>query len=126
MTLIERLEKLDGPSREVDAEIAKKVGLLDANLSGDDLAIAVAAADEFEEEHSPPRYTESVDAALTLKPEVWRVFALQEQYLSVSGGYGGWVCGLDRVGPGEQVISEKAPTPAIALCIAALRARDHD
>ncbi len=35
-------------------------------------------------------------AALTLVPEIWRVYAIQEQYV---------------------------PTPALALCIAALRAR---
>ena len=101
--LIERLEKASGPDKAIDSAIADMiVGVGRIVIGGD------------------PRYTASIDVALTLVPE-------------------GWSWALDRVGnecaavvdPTAVYISDHlsgpgasfATTPALALCIAALKAR---
>jgi hypothetical protein len=105
--LIERLEKATGPDVDLDEAIAcflapphprhgKPVGMIYA-----------------------PKYTASIDAALTLVPKdlAWRVDVM-------TGLPGAIVCV-----PNAWVSHKTAPThwagttPAIALCIAALKAR---
>lgn len=67
-----------------------------------------------------PWFTASIDAALTLKPEGWRVSALTENET-------GWWCGLCPLGdtPDTAWSGGWGPTPnaALAVCAAALRAR---
>lgn len=60
-----------------------------------------------------PHYTTSIDAALRLVPEgfIWDVASTGQAW--VMGG-------LDN----EQHLVTSAPTPALALCIAALKARE--
>lgn len=101
--LIERLEQAEAPSRELDLAVAEYVG----NHSS----------------ASFPRYTASLDAALELVPEEWRIYALQQMSVSKDE----WFAGLDRrmpKGGGENVVNNYAPTPVLALTIAALRARE--
>lgn len=97
--LIERLEKATGPDRELDNLIWFWLG----QPLPDDCA------------DCPARYTASLDAALTLVPE------------SCS-----WACGYSRLVPHNAkvyvegtgaFIGECDSNRAIALCIAALRAR---
>jgi hypothetical protein len=59
-----------------------------------------------------PHYTTSIDAALTLVPEgtEWILETVPEE-----GGYG--------AGVGESMWNSFALTPALAICIAALKAR---
>ncbi len=97
MTLIDRLSKLDGPDREVDAEVHAatnpplRVGLRFGHI---------------------PAYTASVDAAL----------ALAERVLP------GWHWQVDKCGAvlrsGHALFSTDHSVPAIALCIAILRAKE--
>ena len=125
--LIAALEKATGPSRDLDAAIFAHVGLT-----------------EFQERHCrqwcgqngrtdltrghylaawAPDFTRSIDAALTLVPEGWR-WSLDWTQRS---GYQD--CGrADLYAPGSgiqppDVCDVYAATPAIALCIAALKAQ---
>ena len=65
---------------------------------------------------TPPEYTASIDAALTLVPEKWASVI----YVEADG------CGDVRIGryPGEEAFMGVGATPAIALCIAALKAME--
>ena len=69
-----------------------------------------------------PAYTASLDAAMTLVPEGWWL-----QHLGHI--IGGWCCRVETNGPPSCSIGvgfrreQRIPTPALALCAAALRAR---
>lgn len=114
MTIIQRLEALSGPYREVDEIIFREhSGQLLQKFS-----------------QSPPAYTASLDAALLLVPEGWqwlvsnraplphtgRAYIHNKQLMCVVGG------GLQR-NPDYVGHEFTAATPAIALTIAALEAR---
>ena len=100
--LIERLEKAEGPDRELDYMVHR-------------------ATHELYGAYGPhPRYTASLDAAMMLVPAdaLWSVCDMEEGPFAqvippASGGTFG----------GTKISGYGAPTPAIALCIAALRAR---
>lgn len=98
MALVDLLSKLDGPSGELDREICKHLGLLSGMTC--------------EYNHWPLRVTSSVDAAI----------ALAERVLP------GWGWQVDKCGAvlrsGHALFSTDHSTPAIALCIALLRAKE--
>lgn len=104
MTLIERLEAATAGSRELDAEIAHAIGAFKPK--------PVTARDEnFWTQH----YTTSLDAALTLVPDgydyiIYRIDGEYYAEVGPTGSFGFTKC----VG---------APTIALAICIAALKAR---
>jgi hypothetical protein len=117
--LIAALESASGPSRELDAEIASYVlpvgyGMY---LTREQWAAAVAA-----ENWNSPRYTGSLDAAMTLKPEVWMVRVLAQN----DGG--GWFCELVSRWPSSYTKKVRSGgdnsnlTPALALCTACIKA----
>jgi hypothetical protein len=93
---IAKLEALDGPDRELDAEIA-----------GTDPTTV-----HWHDEDETPRYTASIDAAVTLIPEGW--------YCDYDGQLG--VIHLYRKGDMKTHMGQ-ADTPAVAICIAALKAK---
>ena len=76
----------------------------------DPLGIGTAASDPR------PSPTESLDAALTLVPDGWAVELTGEK------GSQGW--GVRLTSDASQETMGLALTPALALCIAALKARD--
>lgn len=132
--IVERLAKASGPDRELDAEL---FNLSAYALQWDRGAIQLekrqdrfddgwytVRADKGSDDDYPeklPRYTKSIDAALTLVPEGYTV----ETHFSVPQDSENTVMlwkhhalpkdGLDVRGKGK--------SPAIALCVAALRAR---
>lgn len=143
--LIERLEKATGPDREIDGRIWAELDERDVRVAyvgywGKDGLLAKSRRQPRDEcvvgvfmdgelytvgqSNPPAEYTKSIDAALTLVPENHRTTIcteeitfdgeiLQSEVLVVPfGEYYRWV---DRACQG--------PTPAIALCIAALKAR---
>lgn len=117
--LIAALEAATGPSRELDVAIVyalyPDIGPYAAHCAGDP---PIFWFDPYYKQECP-LFTASIDAALSLVPEGWRVYALQQFTVDTAK----WACGLDmRYGPG-QVLVREAPSPAIALCIAALKAR---
>ncbi len=69
MTLADRIEQAEGPSRELDAEIALLVGAPCGRRSGWSNA---DNGDYYVIDECAPAYTASIDAALTLVPEGMR------------------------------------------------------
>ncbi|HAW61423.1 MAG TPA: hypothetical protein DCX26_03715 [Pseudomonas sp.] len=119
--LAERIEALEGPCREMDREIFKAVGTplpkaafgMDIELQPDPNSASgfVMPVGELQVRYECPRYTASIDAAMTLVPEGhW--FQLE----------GPDHCAAD-VGNDEQWWKGRAATPALALCAAAIRAQ---
>lgn len=116
MTLIDRLSKLDGPDREVDAEIALQNGwqvFTGDNWIGPEAEIVV------------PDYTRSVDAAIALARRLWpdvmyRVGNHAEGY--DPSLYLGeiFIAGDKR----DSYLTGVASSAAIALCIAILRTKE--
>lgn len=136
--LIERLEKLTGPCRETDAYIASAAGLPmtfcdfdtgcyhgDCNSPG--CGKPLGLSDErksyprnWQDDERLPYYTSSIDSALMLVGPDWHVLNLR--HMSETE----WFCGLAEKFAESEFANEveaKARTPAIALCIASLRAR---
>jgi len=123
MTLIEQIEAADAGSRELDAEIARvfepeRIWLPVMSYGHGVYANANGSASMC------PAYTTSLDAAMTLVPEGWRLAAMAEHdpkdgksivhLVRIGKGYGGQV---------DDRRWSNAATPALALCAAALRAR---
>jgi len=117
-TLITQLENLKGPSREVDAEIAKAMGWKSFTWEfAGRCGLTWYAPLNSVGRPQPPNYTGSIDAALTLVPEGCEI-ELTNMY-----GVARAAVGLNyKDGPfyGD---CETGGLP-IALCIAALKARE--
>lgn len=111
--LAERCEKLEGPCRETDLEIARIQGVVCMRRNIDDTA---------NEEFTHWRYTGSIDAALTLLPfdYDWQL----NNFDGVTTDYDGH---LDNSRPYRACVGGDIEVdhhvPAIALVAAALRAR---
>ena len=103
--LIAALEKAMRPDRELDRQIGEAVGA-EMGLSGDVVGLGYA------------RYTESLDAALMLVPEGY-VFATGD----CSEEDEAWGCVTAPDPDNRDFDCRSAATPTIALCIAALKAR---
>lgn len=104
--LIERLEKAKEGSRELDVEIAIRF-----HPKGDIIRLFHEQGLFKQSDSRIPHYTTSIDAALTLvKPDwIWNI---------QSDGF----CFIDT---GEEIIEgHRDTTAALALCIAALKARE--
>lgn len=121
LKLAERCEALSGPNRDLDAEIAPLQGL---RVVDEGHPIGRMCYDDLGSAQLMPRYSASIDAAMTLLPGHegigWRA----------SNGAGGptaevWVFDYNS---GKMLCEAGANagvmTPALALCAAALRARD--
>lgn len=106
--LIERLEKASGPDRELDRDIARASGWFERD------GIWYQPIDGFDYPNAyVPKYSASLDASLALVPEGW------EWALYFEGG-------KYRAEAGDPLlaIGAEADSPALALCIAFLQARD--
>lgn len=104
--LIADLEKAEGPSRAMDFAIAKTVwsGVLPETTK-----------------HDPPiHFTSSLDAALTLVPEGYRS-ELQQSWDGT--WWDAYVSLIDLDGMSPFETGQGVVNPALALCIAALKAR---
>ena len=135
MTLIERLESAKTGSRELDAEIVVKAGYGLPSPIGDenpvlrlpseyDLSRNCVDGQYWLEQRSgmslrtAPSFSTSIDAALTLVPEDWS--------WSVDDYQGTCKAHLDKLADGKAAIFDCfCATPALALCIAALKAREQ-
>jgi hypothetical protein len=134
--LIKRLEEAREGSAELDAEIALASGLYDHMrfAEADRLSIRAVSDDVAEltvhgprgggviYTEYPPKFTRSVDAALTLVPEGWRIAEMKDGIKSDRGPY----CNTRLWCPANRYLGYAYPgngaTPALALCIAALKA----
>lgn len=126
--LIKRLEDAAEGSRELDLAIQIKFGRIYATWN--DVPMPEGSTDDT----VVPHYTTSLDAAMTLVPEGWRIMMLAEYY-------GKWSACLHRAfgiaqdnaiwksghhWPSEYIVNgETNSNLALALCIAALKAKDQ-
>lgn len=129
--LIERLEKATGPDRELDGDIAAALKLHPKGWRrGVKEASATASwwSKDDRDRYDAPPVTKSIDAALTLVLEGWS-WNVTGGDLSAEGKPYACIASKDVIGGPEPWLEERdvkeatASTPAIALCIAALRAR---
>ena len=135
--LAARCEAATGPDRELDAEIASQLSGHEAYLVtiGPDhrreewVFISTDAGDASPTSRPVPRYTSSLDAAMTLVPEGWFLNLLTEL------DQRNWEVSLRspilddfrRFATSRTYGNEKGvATPALALCTAALRAREAE
>lgn len=113
MNVIERLEALTEPCREMDAAIALAIGKKATAKYGDH-----ALGNDYTAPAYFLQYTKSIDAAMTLVPEgcennmglTWTK-DIKEKHCVIANLR--WLR-----------VEATAHTPAIALCIAALKARN--
>jgi len=118
--LIERLAAAKGGDRELDAAIATQAGW-DVRYDRNDPEPYYQPVPEYSWQKVLP-YTASVDAALTLVPEGWTTHHYGQ---GPSGKPHTWNLCCIRDGEQRYTHTEgRAPTPALALCIAALQARN--
>lgn len=121
-SLIKRLEALTGPSREVDAEIATAIGWKSVPWEFSGKRGLTWYAPDLEVHYECPRFTGSIDAAMTLTPEIekphfpWLAVKSNNPNNPIGCRCEMW---LDNV----QNFRGRGATIAIAVCIAALRAR---
>ncbi len=78
--------------------------------------------------HQLPHYTTSIDAALTLVPEGWFVETISDVrtrvvYKGDTHKHQCWRAALQWAATGGNLMRVDAPTPALAICIAALNTR---
>ena len=121
--LIKRIEAADGPDRGLDAEICEAMGftVVGHYRRGSNEPIRGYSWQPV------PRYTSSIDAAMTLVPEGWRL-QLSEWDHEDLRAKGPWQAILERNGTRGDFMEpaprcDHAKTPALALCAAALRAK---
>ena len=118
--LIAKLEAATERSRELDAEIWAHLngftGAIKGRWVGGRWSWSVGSVGVWDDEL--PHYTTSIDAALTLVPEGWHWTIEGPDPLKRVSPYA--LLGL----PGLREADGRAATPALALCIAALRARE--
>lgn len=112
--LIKLLEAMTGPARSVDVEIGRLQGVL------------VMQHDEetgVNREHTHWEYTKSIDDALSLVPDGWAWFVERIDGFS-NGDARLWLPAQRARGYiKENFDVRNAANPAIAICIAALKAR---
>ena len=108
--LIERLEKATGPDRSLDGEIARILGWSQERVEWAGHNDIHWKSPNGNLSGEPPYYTRDLDAAQSVVPRdmLWSV--------------GTWSDNFATVGP--EINVDTAPSPAIALCIAALKARE--
>jgi hypothetical protein len=125
MDLIERLEKAEGPSRDLDAEIADSVKFWPPRFDRVDYGGKDRRWHDDRHGHSQsidaPAYTASLDSAMTLVPDGWWCEA---HIRPDAPGVVLWQFPLpcQRV-PAERPYQIAGRTAPLALCIAALKAR---
>lgn len=112
--LIARLEAAQAGNRELDAEIAKAIGL---DVDEDGWVVTVSVVQDFPAVTFVEPYTTSLDAAISLIPEgcLWKVGHAGDRH---PGIFEALI--MPRNGPDPHA---RAATPALALCAAAMKAR---
>lgn len=126
MTLIDRLSKLEGPDREVDAQIYIQFNIPAERAGRIDYAHGMVGwwpkDGPYVSAVTVPAYTASVDEAIALAERV-----LPGWHWSIYDTDGVGRCNAQMERPdftGAEDFDGTGATPAIALCIALLRAKE--
>lgn len=114
--LIAKLEVAEGPSRELDQEIAKAAGLKPSWRDDGEARFYSPGMSNGPAKIAPP-FTSSLDAALTLVPDGLRIYMERKPTDPPQPWF---VTVRPHAQDGWDAVSDY---PALALCIAALRAR---
>ena len=120
--LIRRLEKAIGPDRELDVAIVyalyPNIGQYQPQCVGDD---PIFWHEPYRKQPAP-RFTESVDAAMTLIPKgaFWELNYSPTAFDRLDGRI--FIAGVGSIDRGPST-GARSPSPAIALCIAAFKSR---
>ena len=128
--LIERLEKAPGPSRELDRLIEETLPGVERHMYEDMVKDGYVISGHGHSTYPPGQgylpahYTASIDSALTLVPEGHGWFLDDGGECSVFDKRPGYKSSDDKpmIGYPVKGSCDGDTTPAIALCIAALRA----
>lgn len=107
MTLLERLEKAAGPDRWLDAAIAEKYWQENPYWY---------PCGQRDLRNGIPHYTDSIDAALTLETDEWKMRVLEQM------DAGEWLCVFINE-TADTAISARHKLKTLAVCIAAIKAR---
>lgn len=114
LDLADTVEKLEGPSREVDAEIAKAIGWC---FVGEGHPIGRVWYNPEGRAATLPAFTRSLDAAMTLVPEGWE-WQIEAEETEMFFPPSPWTYRVDM----GNLITVECVTPALALVAASLRA----
>lgn len=120
LELIARLEAAEGPDRAADREIGLRLdGWYETVYSHGECLMVNGDRYPDHPESEYPSFTESLDAALALAERVlpgwvWMVESHRD------GRATAWLSEFNAYGEGEQVLGN---SPALALCIAILKAK---
>ena len=112
-TIIDKLERADGPCREMDKEIAVSSGEYVTSRHHPGMLAHKDSPNQFG--YFFPAYTASIDAAMTMVPEGW----------TVTMGWTPEMVSWAHLESTHEIWPGNASTPALALCIASLRARSQ-
>lgn len=137
--LLAALEAATGPGRELDAAIWLAIHRPNYKYPRQVMNRTPSSYAEAVERHTvsvdrgitAPAYTASLDAALTLVPEGWFLDGLREGRKRITYATDrheplGWFQSELQYIDGGRLIRERAKSFALALCIAALRARGEE
>lgn len=114
--LIERLRNATGPDRQLDEAIATAIGWTKKPWQAGACWLPPGGKTTTDRKTSLPKYTASIDAALTLVPKGWT----STIHVTINGGHAEiWANESRHIQDGASLVNA-----AIALCIAALRARE--
>lgn len=124
LELAERCEVATGPDRELDHGIAEALGWrritrLPPENGGDEVY------DCGSEWAALPKFTASIDAAMTLVPEGWEFIRLEHQHSWPNDPRGDCIIFEAVVMElhGNGYVGASGLTKSLAICVAALRAR---
>lgn len=132
IALAARAEQAQGPDRALDADITLAVNPELGAAPWERITYPSGGASVFADRSdpdnlnvvSPPRFTASLDAALTLVPEGWTFTVHSGDDRGPPVAY--CVPNMGRLPWPHWVDDINAATPALALCAAALRARAEE
>lgn len=114
--LIKLLEQARGPDRELDTAIYRDI-IRSGRATNHDALTPEQRASHFRD--LAPRYTSSLDAALSLVPGGWAWMVAVSPSEEGPAGASLWV----DPGHHNTVYAEHAATASLALCVGALKAR---
>jgi len=121
--LIERLDALTGPDREVDADIFQWFGGKDWDYAYLKVQEPCGCPHEMAVDYAgtrySPKYTASIDAAVALVERVLPGYGLSVETQPVYGGW--WDAAIFNRMP-MTIANARKQTAALAVCLATLRA----